>query len=110
MDMKTNPYAGHRYPTEIISHAVWLYFRFTLSFRDIEELMPIRLAQVKRCGWAQVKENIRNFRSVFAKSNMRQSTTCANRIGKEELLASRGVIVSHGRQTMPVGISPTCLV
>ena len=37
-----SPYAGHRYPAEIISHAVWLYFRFTLSFRDIEELLAAR--------------------------------------------------------------------
>ena len=34
-----NPYAGYRYPAEIISHAVWLYFRFTLSYRDVEELL-----------------------------------------------------------------------
>ena len=31
MDKKPNPYAGHRYPPEIISHAVWLYFRFTFD-------------------------------------------------------------------------------
>lgn len=30
-------YKGHRYPVEIINHCVWLYFRFTLSFRDGEE-------------------------------------------------------------------------
>ncbi|MGW2089453.1 hypothetical protein ACWCQ6_31305, partial [Streptomyces sp. NPDC001880] len=30
---------GHRYPVEIISHCVWLYFRFPLSFREVEELM-----------------------------------------------------------------------
>src|ERR1700704_6473672 len=30
---------NHRFPTEIISHAVWLYFRFCLSFRDVEELL-----------------------------------------------------------------------
>ena len=35
-------YRGFRYPAEIISHAVWLYFRFSLSFRDIEELMASR--------------------------------------------------------------------
>ncbi len=39
MNTSTNPYAGYRYPAEIIGHAVWLYFRFTLSFRDIEELL-----------------------------------------------------------------------
>ncbi len=30
---------NHRFPAEIISHAVWLYFRFCLSFRDVEELL-----------------------------------------------------------------------
>jgi hypothetical protein len=31
-------YKRHRFPGEIISHAVWLYYRFLLSYRDIEEL------------------------------------------------------------------------
>lgn len=35
-------YKRYRYPTEIISHAVWLYFRFTLSYRDVEELLAAR--------------------------------------------------------------------
>ena len=35
-------YRGFRYPVEIISHVVWLYFRFALSFRDIEELVASR--------------------------------------------------------------------
>ena len=33
---------GYRYPTEIISHAVWLYHRFCLSFRDVEDLLSQR--------------------------------------------------------------------
>ncbi|MFG3002307.1 hypothetical protein ACGFYK_38460, partial [Streptomyces sp. NPDC048340] len=32
-------YRNHRYPVEVISHCVWLYFRFPLSFREVEELM-----------------------------------------------------------------------
>ncbi|MEH0531928.1 putative transposase [Streptomyces sp. 1222.2] len=32
-------YKGHRYPVEVISPCVWLYFRFLLSFREVEELM-----------------------------------------------------------------------
>src|SRR4029453_16475606 len=32
-------YKNHRFPTEIISHAVWSYSRFCLSFRDVEELL-----------------------------------------------------------------------
>ncbi|NOR41929.1 MAG: IS6 family transposase, partial [Gammaproteobacteria bacterium] len=37
-----NTYKRYRYPQEIISHTVWLYHRFTLSFRDIEEFLACR--------------------------------------------------------------------
>jgi putative transposase len=37
-----NPYTHHRFPREIISHAVWRYFRFPLSHRDVEELLFVR--------------------------------------------------------------------
>ncbi len=32
-------YHGYRFPSEIISHAVWLYHRFCLSFREVEDLL-----------------------------------------------------------------------
>ena len=35
-------YKGHRYPVEIISHCVWLYHRFPLSLREVEEMMMAR--------------------------------------------------------------------
>jgi putative transposase len=35
-------YRGFRFPAEIISHAVWLYHRFPLSFREVEELLLAR--------------------------------------------------------------------
>ena len=35
-------YRGYRFPQEIISHAVWLYHRFSLSFRDVEDLFAER--------------------------------------------------------------------
>ena len=35
-------YDGYRFPCEIISHAVWLYYRFCLSFRDTEDLLAQR--------------------------------------------------------------------
>jgi putative transposase len=38
----SNLYKRHRFPAEIISHCVWLYFRFCLSYRDVEELMAAR--------------------------------------------------------------------
>ncbi len=35
-------YAGYRFPAEIISHAVWIYFRFPLSLRMVDELLAAR--------------------------------------------------------------------
>jgi len=35
-------YAGYRFPAAIIGHAVWLYFRFARSYRDVEELLAER--------------------------------------------------------------------
>ena len=37
-----SPYAGYRFPPEIISHAVWLYFRFSLSLRMVDEILAAR--------------------------------------------------------------------
>ncbi len=35
-------YAGHRFPPEVIGHAIWLYFRFPLSLRMVEEMLAAR--------------------------------------------------------------------
>ena len=40
--MSSLSYARHRFPPVIIQHAVWLYFRFALSYRDIEDLLAER--------------------------------------------------------------------
>ena len=40
--MQKTSYARHRFPREVIQHAVWLYFRFPLSFRDVEDLLAER--------------------------------------------------------------------
>ena len=37
-----SPYAGYRFPAEVISQAVWLYFRFPLSLRMVEEMLAAR--------------------------------------------------------------------
>jgi len=37
-----SPYWGYRFPPEIIAHAVWLYFRFHLSLRDVQDLLAER--------------------------------------------------------------------
>jgi hypothetical protein len=33
-------YPRYRFPPEIISHPIWLYYRFNLSFRDVEDILP----------------------------------------------------------------------
>jgi putative transposase len=42
MSSPSNQYKRHRFPPEIIQHAVWLYYRFNLSHRDIEDLLAAR--------------------------------------------------------------------
>ena len=39
-------YARHQFPPAIIQHAIWLYLRVTLSFRDVEELLAERGVEV----------------------------------------------------------------
>ena len=51
-------YKGYRYPIEVIGHAVWLYHRFALSLRDVEELMLAR-------GVAVTYETIRSWCAKF---------------------------------------------
>ena len=40
--LRRSRYARHRFPVEVISYAVWLYFRFPLSLRMVEEMLASR--------------------------------------------------------------------
>src|SRR6266566_3321029 len=44
--MEQLSYRRHRFPPPIIQHAIWLYLRFTLSYRDVEELLAERGLEV----------------------------------------------------------------
>jgi len=57
MKTKKRSYQRHRFPSEIISHAVWLYHRFCLSFREVEELLTEH-------GITVTYETIRKWRPV----------------------------------------------
>ena len=46
MNNPKNLYKRHRFPSVIIQHAVWLYYRFNLSQRDIEDLLAKRGIEV----------------------------------------------------------------
>src|ERR671938_697705 len=61
-----SPYAGYRFPAEVISQAVWLYFRFPLSLRMVEEMLAAR-------GIVVSHETVRQWALKFGQD-------CANRI------------------------------
>jgi putative transposase len=56
-------YKHHRFPAEIISHAVWLYFRFCLSYRDAEELLFVRGVTV---SYEAIRKWCRKFGQQYA--------------------------------------------
>ncbi len=56
-------YAGYRFPAEIIAHAVWRYFRFALSYRDVEELLAERGVTVT---YETVRQWSRKFGQAYA--------------------------------------------
>src|ERR1700687_1181883 len=58
MDLSKPLYHRRRFPAEIISHCVWLYFRFCLSYRDVEEMMAER-------GIVVTYETIRDWSQKF---------------------------------------------
>ena len=77
--MTPNPeppiYAGYRFPTEIISHAVWLYFRFSLSYRDVEELLAARGIGVT---YETIRQWCQKFGQQYAKGLRRRRAQMAS--------------------------------
>ncbi|MCM3905526.1 MAG: IS6 family transposase [Pyrinomonadaceae bacterium] len=69
-------YYRHRFPTKIISHCVWLYFRFALSFRDVEEMMSSR-------GVALSYETVREWCLKFGQTYANGLRRCSPRLGDQ---------------------------
>jgi putative transposase len=59
----TNRYRNHRFPAEIISHGVWLYYRFCLNYRDVEELLCVRGVTV---SYEAIRKWCRKFGQQYA--------------------------------------------
>lgn len=64
MNPSAPPYYRYRFPSEIISHCVWLYFRFALSYRDVEEMMAERGVAVT---YETIREWCLKFGQAYAK-------------------------------------------
>lgn len=63
MSPPTKPsYAGYRFPPEVISHAIWLYFRFPLSLRMVEEMLAARRIIVSH---ETVRQRVLKFGQAF---------------------------------------------
>ena len=69
MISQTPSYCGYRFPPEIISHAVWLYHRFCLSFRDTEDLLAQRGITV---SYETIRHWCRTFGPEYARTLRRR--------------------------------------
>ncbi len=63
--MQPISYVRHQFPAEIIRHAVWLYLRFTLSYRDVEELLAERGIET---SYETVRRWVLKFGPMFARN------------------------------------------
>ena len=80
-------YKRHRFPPDVIRHAVWLYFRFTLSLRDVEEMLARRGIEASyetvRC-WA------RKFGQSFAQNLRRRRPSASGSWHLDEMVVKIG--------------------
>ncbi|MGA0598688.1 IS6 family transposase [Enterovirga sp. CN4-39] len=67
--MRRSPFCGHRFPPDVIRQAVWLYLRFTLSFRDVEDLLVERGLDI---SYETIRHWMVKFGPVFARELRRR--------------------------------------
>ena len=79
----THPYKHHRFPAEIISHGVWLYFRFCLSYRAVEELLFARGVAV---GYEAIRKWYHKFGQAYANQLRRQRPRPGDKWPLDEVL------------------------
>ncbi len=91
MTPPTLSYSGYRFPPEIISHAVWLYHRFCLSFRDVEDLLAER-------GVTVSYEAIRQWCQTFGLDYARRLRRRQGRLGDTWHLDELFVTIQGRRQ------------
>ena len=84
-------YHGYRFPPDIISHAVWLYHRFALSFRDVEDLLAER-------GITVTYETIRQWCQAFGPDYARMLRRRRGRMGDTWHLDELFVTIQGRRQ------------
>src|SRR6516225_3899953 len=88
--MTTISFARHQFPPAIIRHAVWLYARFTLSYRDVEELLAERSLDV---SYETVRRWVLKFGPLFARELRRRRSRPTSQWHLDEM-----AVMISGRQ------------
>src|SRR4030081_3313406 len=76
-------YRRHRFPPPVIQHAIWLYLRFTLSYRDVEELLAERGLEV---SYETVRRGVLKFGSRIARRLRRSRPRPSDRWHLDEMV------------------------
>src|SRR5437016_5093768 len=76
-------YRRHRFPPVVIQHAVWLYLRFTLSYRDVEDLLAERGVDV---SYETVRRWVLKFGPVIARRLRRRRPRASDRWHLDEMV------------------------
>ena len=98
-------YAGYRFPAEIISHAIWLYFRFPLGLRMVEEMLAARGIIVSH---ETVRQWARKFGQGFANQIHRRLPGAGDKWHLDEVvLMIAGVSTGCGARSIRPGSSST---
>jgi len=85
MTNSPNPYKGYRFPAEIISHCVWLYYTFPLSYRDIEKMMLYRGIEVT---YESIREWCQKFGQQYANQLRRKRAYIADKWHLDEMVVT----------------------
>ena len=80
-------FARHRFPPDVIRHAVWLYLRFTLSYRDVEELLAERGLDV---SYETIRRWVLKFGPAFARNLRASRPRPSDRWHLDEMVVSIG--------------------
>jgi putative transposase len=97
--MKKISYSGYRFPPEVIHQAIWLYLRFTLSLRDVEDLLAERGVAA---SYETVRRWVNHFGPMIAadlrKRRLKASYDLASRRGLSENRGSNGLPLAGRRR------------
>ena len=90
-----SPTLAISFPAEVIQHAVWLYLRFTLSYRDVEELLAERGIET---SYETVRRWILKFGPAFARNlrRLRPRPTGTWHLDEMLILSANSGAIQHG--------------